>query len=232
MRKVWYYNQKNNAGVNNFGDILTPLILDHFGVAWKETERFSADTFVVGSIIKKVTRHATVLGSGIMSWNDRVERTADYKFVRGPLTRDRILAAGGECPEIYGDAAMLLPLLGNFDLNKKGRVGYTPHYNDERKWPAKNRIALNHPDPLHVAREIASYEKIVSSSLHGIIAAHSLGIPAAWIPSKQVKGDDSKFIDHYRSVGLEPIKSHIDNPTFQVPEKFDTTHIEKIFTEL
>jgi hypothetical protein len=46
----------------------------------------------------------------------------------------------------------------------------------------------------------------VSSSLHGIIIAHSYGIPAAWIAISEIHGSgvsaDFKFLDYYSSVGL------------------------------
>ena len=228
--KVWFYSKgASPERVSNFGDVLTPFILDHYGIKWEESPLSLADTFFVGSIIKKVTPNSTVYGSGIMSKTDRIELAAKYKWVRGPLTRECIINAGGECPELYGDPALLLSKMIDTNVNKVAEVGYTPHYVDYNNYSNyANVIKLDDTEPLRVAKTIASYEKIISASLHGSIAAHALNIPAAWVPCSGVKGDGSKFYDHYRSVGLEPIQSSLRNPVFQVPEKIETDHIENI----
>ena len=233
MVKVWFYDKKT-LGVSNFGDILTPHILNYYNIDWVSASKQEADIFMTGSIIKQVTSKATVYGSGVMFKTDRIEPSATYKWVRGPITRECILKSGGSCPEVYGDPALVLPKMIDTDITKVGKVGYTPHFLDYSRYSNKfdNVINLDNDNPIEVAKKIASYEKIISSSLHGIIAAHALGIPAAWVPSKNVKGDDSKFYDHYLSVELEPIKSTIDSPIYQVPNTIMISHIENLLKEL
>ena len=52
-------------------------------------------------------------------------------------------------------------------------------------------------------QQVNKYDSIISSSLHGIIVAHSYGIPAGWWkPSNKVTGDGSKFEDYAQSVGI------------------------------
>jgi hypothetical protein len=46
---------------------------------------------------------------------------------------------------------------------------------------------------------------VLSSSLHGLIAADALGVPNAWIGlSDALRGGDFKFRDYYGVFGIEP----------------------------
>mgnify|MGYP000288702261 CR=1 FL=1 len=84
------------------------------------------------------------------------------------------------------------------------------------------------PHDLNVAKEITKCRSIISSSLHGIIAAHAYNIPAAWVNFGIMKGDGIKFEDHYLSLGLDPVQSDMENPIFTTGV-FNTTQIDDIF---
>lgn len=59
-------------------------------------------------------------------------------------------------------------------------------------------------NPLDCLQRIAECELIVSSALHGLIAADSLGIPNRWITaSNRLIGNDYKFRDYYSAFGLD-----------------------------
>ena len=216
----------------NFGDILTPFILSYYGydVTWAGPE--SADYYFVGSIAKWARPKTTVLGSGAMTASATLSPTANWRWVRGPRTRSIVIKNGGECPEIYGDPAMLLPRIVTATDNKKYSVGIVPHYVDYQEvkdlfldYPVIN---LLNSDPVEVIKEITACEKIISSSLHGIIVAHAYGIPAAWVKfSDRLSGDDTKFYDHFESMETSAILSTIDNPVY-VSVNFDDSVIHEI----
>lgn len=115
----------------NFGDILTPVILDHYGYAYKYSQPEEANTIMVGSIAKFSKPGMLVLGSGIMTEYARVCPDSNWVWARGPRTRKRVIEVGGTCPEIYGDPALLLPRIYNPTMiEKKYEVGIIPHYVD------------------------------------------------------------------------------------------------------
>ena len=59
--------------------------------------------------------------------------------------------------------------------------------------------------------QVASCDFIFSSSLHGLIAADSLGIPNKWVKfSDLVLGNGYKFKDYYSVFGLEDEKPLCD----------------------
>lgn len=229
--KIWWYN---NPHPGNFGDILTPYILDYFGIKYEFSTKHY-DAISTGSIATYAKNNTTVLGSGIISSNDVLNINANWKFVRGPLTRNKIISSGGYCPPIYGDPGLLLPLLCE-ESNKEYEIGVVPHYIDydvvKQMYPNYKIINLLHDNPLNVAKEITKCRKIISSSLHGIICAHSYNIPAAWVKfSNKLVGDDIKFYDYYLSVGAIPELSTIADPIYTIG-KYDIEPIISIFKSI
>ena len=213
----------------NFGDILSPLILGHYGYDVKHSDLVGADYICVGSIAKLATDKHTVLGSGIMSSYNKINPNANWRWVRGPITRDIVVSQGGNCPEILGDPAMLLPRIINPKETKDHKIGIIPHYVDyeyvKETYPSYKTINLLDADLDNVVKQITDCEKIISSSLHGIIAAHAYGIPAAWAKfSDKLAGDDTKFFDHHTSVNLPCELSTVENPKYTVPN-FDDSEI-------
>ena len=76
---------------------------------------------------------------------------------------------------------------------------------------------------------MVNYDHIISSSLHGIIIAHSYGIPAAWWkPTDRLCGDGSKFRDYALSVDIDLTpEKNINKVRFTLPKKEKITLIQK-----
>jgi len=229
--KVWW---SKSPKPGNFGDLLTPHIFDHFGIPYEYTNQpRESKALCVGSTAKFAREGTIVLGTGTMRESDVLDRRADWRFVRGPYTRDIVLRDGGDCPETYGDPALLLPLLQPPPEHKTHDIGVVPHYVDYKYAVTRydNVINVLNADPLEVARQIASCTKIVSSSLHGIIAAHAYGIPAAWVQfSDKLSGDGIKFADHFASVGSDLVKSSESNTVFVKAKRINITEMHRIFS--
>jgi pyruvyltransferase len=215
MYKVFWSNSRPN-----FGDILTPYILDHYNIKYEMVSKpEQGNAMCIGSIIHKATDNMIILGSGCMHSKHQLNSKADYRFVRGPLTRQRVLECGGTCPSVYGDPALLLSEFCS-ESKKEYDVGIVPHYIDydeiKEKYPKHKVINLSNENPLEVAKEITKCRSIVSTSLHGIIAAHAYGIPAGWLHySNKLKGNNIKFRDYFASVSCETYAAkNLDNVKF------------------
>lgn len=228
--KFWWWT---GASPGNFGDIITPVILDYFGIPW-EYSKDDYEAISTGSIIRKTRPGTIVLGSGSMGSANTGHPEADYRFVRGPITRQHIINNGGQCPEIYGDPAMLLPLIRD-SAKKKYDYGIIPHWSQyeavKDRYPKHHVVNMRTTDPLQTLDEITQCRTIAASSLHGIITAHAFGIPAALVEFDPLKGNGTKFLDHYRAINIEPELSSIKRPVFSVGS-IDLDPIVKIFKDL
>lgn len=186
----------------------------------------------IGSILHHATKESVVWGSGII---DRVHSIApaNFKAVRGPQTRNFLLKLGYECPEVYGDPALLLPLYYNPEVKKRYRIGIIPHYHDYREVLATYRdqpevtvIDMMTMNVETVTRQFLQCERTISSSLHGIIVSHAYQIPSVWVEfSNKLFGDGIKFPDY-----LESIKLPVYSPEF-LKEKRAVVEIESLIEE-
>lgn len=221
---------------HNFGDILTKNILDHFKIKHTHTNvPANANMFATGSIARLAPFGATVIGSGVIRKNEDSNPMVIWKSVRGPLTRANVIRCGGECPEIYGDPALLLPLFCP-ESEKKHKLGIVPHYQDYNRvaaaYPKHNVIDVVDDDPMVVAKKITECETIVSSSLHGIVCAQAYGIPAARVVFSKLHGDGIKFDDFYASINRKCKISSVENPDFVVGDLPDLNPLIEIFKSI
>lgn len=204
----------------NFGDSLTPIVLKYFlkkKIVFKR-RGIPGRIVGIGSIVHKAEYGDIVFGSG----SNKPLATIDgkgirYLAVRGPLTRGQIINA--DVPEVYGDPALLLPLMYNPKIEKKYKRGIIPHYIDKKLMPplltGDHYIDIMKPWT-EVIQEVLSCEEIVSTSLHGLIVAEAYGIPATWeVWSDNINGGVYKYHDYLLGTGrkiqdpgrLPPIKN-------------------------
>jgi pyruvyltransferase len=107
-------------------------------------------------------------------------------------------------PEVYGDPGLLLPLVYNPDIEVRQRVGYVPHMVDKGLCPTDGLVIDLQKPWREVVDAIKSCERIVSSSLHGIVAAEAYGIPATWaVYSDRIIGGEFKFRDYLLGTGRD-----------------------------
>ncbi|MBR6736874.1 MAG: polysaccharide pyruvyl transferase family protein [Clostridia bacterium] len=218
----------------NIGDSLSPIIVEYMkkekGINKDIAALRTTNLLAVGSIIGATYQNSVVWGTGLLKGNRkywwRSVRKLDIRAVRGPETRDTLIKNGYNCPEVYGDPAIILPLI------------YTPK-DTEKEYDYKvvpNYIFLDGQDcilsPLtndwkSFVDELVKCKLVISSSLHGIILAESYGIPAIMLKSSL---DTFKFRDYYYSTGRFdiPIANSVEEAlSMKIPEVPDLTGLRQ-----
>lgn len=215
----WIYPIRLKYANNNFGDDINIPILHALtgkkSVVMHSTYcRSSRNILCIGSIVENFTNAKSIIwGSGAISGEKPLkEKPLKVCAVRGPLTQKYLMRNGVECPEIYGDPALLLPLIYNPKAEKRYKIGIIPHYS-ELNLPHVTSFVDTHPEVRiiklrdyksweDVIDQIFSCEFIISSSLHGLIVSDAYGIPNIWAQfSDKVEGGDYKYKDYFAGVG-------------------------------
>lgn len=194
--------------VNNFGDLIGPWIVERIRGTLNIGRSISSEQrlLTVGSGIPVCSQDGDIVwGSGIhgnyIPLTD-VQRL-DVRAVRGPLTAALLQGMGNEVPEVYGDPALLVPhLWSDSDLGIRRMSGGTvmvPNYHDVPSAPP------NALDPrgnlLERIRKIASANRVIASSLHGIVIAEAYGVPAVLVASS--REHPFKYEDYYTGTGRQ-----------------------------
>lgn len=239
IRLFWWNEIKiQGKAQENYGDLLGRYLVEKISgkkVIWSKPDKFSFRPIYVtiGSVLAQVNKKCIVWGSGIIS-NEYPIKEAVFLAVRGPQTRKHLLKQGYQVSETYGDPALLLPRYYNpKKIVKEYTIGVIPHYNDFKKVEGFYKheksillIDLMTNDVEKTTNDFLKCEKIVSSSLHGIIVAHAYGIPAIWQKfSDKVFGDDIKYQDYFESVEIPNYKSEI------LDTKISNDALESLFNE-
>lgn len=219
---VWPEWLGTGVGKVNFGDDLNVPLVEH--LSGKKVRLFNTllckskkeNLLAIGSIVENFCNEESVIwGSGAM-YGDRPlqHKPRNVLAVRGKLTRDYLLSQGLECPEVYGDPALLFPTFYRPSVEKKYKLGVIPHYQDFNL-PHIKSFRDSHPDVLFIQlqgytswqdiiNQICSCERIVSSSLHGMILSDAYGIPNVHMAcSDSIEGGDFKYKDYISGVGRE-----------------------------
>jgi len=212
VRGYWYQE-------NNFGDRLTPDILRYYGFRPLFTPVFDACNIVsVGSILELVPESfkGKILGTGfLLSSTQKVFSEADILAVRGKLTAQKLSLPDSVA---LGDPGILVDRVykqKKLHIPKKYVLGLVPHYK-EMNIPSVHNFVKRYPNavclinvcrkPEKVIREVAACQNIASSSLHGLVVSHSLGIPACPLTlSGKLRGGIFKFRDYYSVYDMEPV---------------------------
>ena len=209
--------------------------------------KFLTKYSIIGSTIPGyITDNTIIWGSGVL-YLDQPLRTKPKAVlaVRGPLTREYLLNYKVDCPEIYGDPALLLPRYYHPNKSKRYKVGLIPHHRDYDvanfdKYLEQNEditlIDMAHygGNFFEVIDKICSCDVILSSSLHGLIVADAYGIKNMFCEFEYHHRNYDKYHDYFLSVGrkfAEPVKiqsvfNQID--TLQISDYSISIDLEKM----
>lgn len=223
MLNSWVEYRFGKLKQRNWGDELNIHLIEHLT---KKKVFNRSDVFrpkeinytIIGSLIPDAINAYTIIWGAGATKSDITISSRPIKVcaVRGKLTRKLLLSNGIDCPEIYGDPALLLPLICPKKKKKIYKLGLICHIDDENN-PNYRKFSVKYPDEIlqislhdygdwsRVIDQICSCEIIASSSLHGIIVADAYGIPNIWLKSHvNLYGGDFKFMDYFSGVNRQP----------------------------
>lgn len=206
----------------NFGDELNVYLIENLTgkkVVNKRNTIFNGPCFLaIGSIVESsISSKSIIWGSGALygCTKKKLTKPKYVLAVRGKYTRAFLLRNQIQCPEVYGDPALLLPYIYNKNMKKEYKYGLIPHIVDIDNpiiqsfiYRYKNDVLLisfqNYGNWQNVIDQIRSCEYIISSSLHGLIVSDAYNIPNVWIKvSEKVIGGEFKFKDYFSGVNRE-----------------------------
>ena len=204
-RKIWWFNLEGK----NTGDIFTPWLFEQMGIPYEFSE--GREFIGCGSVFNFAKPNSFVWGAGIHRASDKIPKCYKILAVRGKLTRDLL-----KMPDlVLGDPGLLLSKFYKPNVSKKHKVCILSHWTDysyfkqfENFCPVYNMRQDSLDKPIeYIADRICECDMVFSSSLHGIIFAHSLGVPAIHIENKMLYSTDNfKFKDYYSTIGLNYFK--------------------------
>ncbi|MDH6280516.1 pyruvyl transferase [Prescottella agglutinans] len=195
--------------VNNFGDLLGPLIVrEILRRRGMDCEQDSSEgrLVAVGSIMRMARDGDVVWGTGVNGKSTALPHefsNLDVRAVRGPLTAQFLRDKGIDVPDVYGDPGLLVGWLWpreSFDgTMERSPLTVIPNLHDVDRY--KDHPGFWHPcSPLSqtIAR-IATSDFVVGSSLHAVVLADSFGIRNRLIRSAHEP--PFKYEDYYRGTG-------------------------------
>lgn len=224
--KLYYY--KNAI---NFGDRLSVDICKNiFNIETTYTEPQNCEAAFIGSIlenflqennnpIKYLKKPVKIWGSGFIcpekfpESKSTLKRRLKIYALRGRLSQKRMEKIYNQKLDTpLGDPGLLAEKLIDFrNIKKEYEIGIIPHYteyglevykNIQKQIPESLIIDIR-DTPKEILKKIAKCKTIISSSLHGLIAADSMHIPnIRAVASDAIIGGDYKFDDYYSAYGL------------------------------
>lgn len=251
-----FRSQKNKVNLNawivpncdnqNTGDYLSKIIVKNmcskFGIDIDQETKETKHLYAIGSILLGY-QDMTVWGSGfgiditlssffkLYKISHKIKhQKVDIRAVRGPETRRILLNMGYNCPEIYGDPAILLPLFYPKKLKKRYDYTLIPHYSKNEKYrDNENFLDSFNKDWKSFIDRIAASKLVISSSLHGIILAESYGVPAVMLKDTP-HNDITKYKDWYYSTGrkLFPIAKSVEEALNLEPSLLEKNTLQKM----
>lgn len=228
----------NFVPTRNVGDDLSPIVVGR--LTERDVVAVSArrrgKVIAIGSILGATRHRDTIWGTGLPGIDGarllRGKRSLCIRALRGPLTRRAVEQEGHPCPEVYGDPALLMPLVHPLERSSTHRLGVVPHKKDVMAF--REVHASMKSEEIAVIDPAQSWEtfldrllqcrRVVSGSLHGLILAEAYGIPAGLMRFREFpRNDPFKYEDYMESTSRRLHYLDMSEPTavFDIEEFVD-----------
>lgn len=207
-----------SSGKENFGDRISPVICKMVsGCDVVHAKITDCDMVAIGSILSRAGEHIFakrihVWGSGFIQPVKKHKTRHYIHALRGKKSADLLTNVD---VKVFGDPGLLCDKLvpGYKSIPKQYDIGIVPHYS-QRSHPDVSAFLKKYPDALFIdvfskpeefLQKLILCRFIISSSLHGLIAADALDIPNCRFKLLKdvIVGGDFKFEDYYSIYDIE-----------------------------
>ncbi|MBL8599244.1 MAG: polysaccharide pyruvyl transferase family protein [Devosia sp.] len=216
----------------NFGDIIAPWMHTMATGRRSVNVRLRGGTserpgiVTIGSLLHELDRPGhTVWGTGLICPIDewikaKLENAKPSRIeaVRGHLTSNELVnQLGWDIPQVFGDPALLLPRYYRPRIRPelRDKIAVIPHYihlDRFREMAPDTSIVLvdARQHPSKVIDAIASVERVVSTSLHGVICAQAFGKPwvSLLLADSPLVGGSFKFEDFFSNLDRDQVAAY------------------------
>ena len=202
------------------------------GAGYADNCRF----LITGSIASGANGYSYLMGCGVIKSEWNINNFNQCYVVRGYKTLEKAVQSRPNydfSTTCVGDPGLLMSFLIDCKPPVKYKYGIVLHYVDhefiseyfDHEFLSQCLIIDITDNIDHIASGILSCQYIISSSLHGLIFAHSLDKPAYWIRlSNTVLMDDNfKFLDY-----LSTFKLDNNNYLNLITNKVNNTNIDQM----
>lgn len=234
----------------NFGDLSVQHLLGRIVGATPRYHANKPKLMTVGSLIQTASDGDVVWGTGLdgsSPYLSHALRRLHVFATRGPISREFLRRRGFDVSRVgvMFDPTSLVPHLFAQEIATIRRdidgpprdFILIPHFRDDT---AMRHLYSEYEDHIRsvdmpffaMVREMLQSQLVISSSLHGLIVAEALGVPAIW--HRPLRGEDElKFIDYYlgtdryKIVKVDTLQaafatSPMPLPTFDAPSMLAT----------
>ena len=164
--ELFNHNRYNDSRWNlgdSLGFVVVSFMLEKRGLSLDTCVKKRKHLNCIGSNVFASFQHATIWGGGVHYFKNysflyRFPFSRfDFRAVRGPLSRKVILNYGHKCPEVYGDPAILMPLIFNPQCNKTHELLVIPQFISEVEFRKK------HPDLYVISMNTNDYKSVITA---------------------------------------------------------------------
>lgn len=232
----------------NFGDALTPYLVEKITgrqVIFAEANSSPAPIMVTGSILGCNIKQGIVWGTGCAFEYDldpkhftKPSNSLRIFATRGALSK-KLVEESGHTPSMFGDPGLLISRFYKPKIDKKYDVGIICSWvdfeevYDRYKNDPKILVINSMGNVERIIDMMLSCNTIISSTLHGLAAAISYGVPCALVRfSDRMIGDGFKFRDFLTCTTSEYSPIDLQGKTLTVKELMNLTFVHELSINL
>lgn len=212
LYQTYIKSNKNYFRKGNAGDIYASYLVKYlYGLEANNIKDEGNRLLFIGSISHLVKDNDLLCGVGTKGEEFRNKDAKDTNVwaLRGPISYDFFKNAGFDVSNIKFllDPGLMIKYTidQSFFEQEKVDVAFIPHYREKAFYQSnlpKDIKLIDIDDcPHNVGKNILKSKLVYSSSLHGIIFSHALGVPCIFV-KPQTEEPLIKFKDYYHSVDL------------------------------